>query len=262
MDSNEIILNVSNLTKIFEGPAGTKKKLFENINVDLSAGQFKSILAPIGSGKSTLLKIIAGLGKATSGEVKISDLNKDSSKIVLIPSNPSSLPWLNVEKNIEYIFKVISKKIDNKKIKEIINIVGLQGYETHFANNKSIGFRFRISLARALAVNPSVILIDEPFNNLDFNTKKEIYHNINDIYNNMNISFLLATSNISEAIFLSDSILVLQRNPIKVLGEIEVALQKKRRIEIFKDTLFDKIRNDIIQIYKSESDYSLHALTV
>ena len=78
----------------------------------------------------------------------------------------------------------------------------------------------------------------------------------------MDIAFLFATSNISEAVFLSDFILVLQKNPIKILKEIEVNLPPNRRIEIFQDELFDKIRSNVIQVYKSESDYSLHSLTI
>ena len=262
MADKETILKVSHLSKTFEGPVGTKKKLFDDINLNLSKGQFKSILAPLGSGKSTLLRIIAGLEKADSGEIFITDSNVYTAKIAFIPSRPSSLPWLNVEKNIEYILKLIAKDSDAGKINEIINLVGLQGYEKHFANNKSIGFRFRISLARALASKPSLILIDEPFNNLDFETKKEIYHLLNDFHNKMDLTFLIATSNISEAVFLSDSVLVVKKNPIKILSEIEITLPKDRRIEIFTDELFDGIRKDIMNIYVSKSDYSLHSLTV
>ena len=262
MVSKEIVLSISNLSKTFEGPLGTKKNLFEDINLSLVAGQFKSLLAPQGSGKTTLLRIIAGLEKANSGEVDITDTIPNPIKTAFIPSRPSSLPWLNVEKNIEYILNLISKNKDTKNIKELINIVGLTGYEKHYAHNKSVGFRFRISLARALAANPKIILIDEPLNNLDFESKKEIYHLLNDIHVKMDIAFLFATSNISEAVFLSDFILVLQKNPIKILKEIEVNLPPNRRIEIFQDELFDKIRSDVIQVYKSESDYSLHSLTI
>ena len=148
-------------------PAGARKHVLENIDFSIiqnpEAGQIISILAPYGSGKSTLLRIIGGIENPSAGEVLLNNVNYKTSaqKIIYLSEEPSSFPWLNVRHNLMFASEINSNNGIEKNINNIISLVGLNGYENHFPDNASIGFRFRISLARALIINPKFILIDD-----------------------------------------------------------------------------------------------------
>ncbi|MCX6148891.1 MAG: ATP-binding cassette domain-containing protein [Ignavibacteriales bacterium] len=261
---NKVLLNVKNLSKDFLGLGGNKNRILEDVSFNLHEKEFKTILAPQGAGKTILLRIIGGFESATIGSISFEQSKTTKPKAIFIPSNPSALPWLSVETNINFTLEFDSKDelTKKKKIKEVIELVGLAGYDNHIPDNRSVGFRFRISLARALAVDPQIILIDEPFNNLDITTKKEIYSLMRKIHSELNISFLFATSNISEAIFLSDSIVILEKNPAKILKELNVNLPLDRGMEIFTDERFLKSKNEIEQLFKSDQKQLFHTLVI
>ena len=214
------MIEVKNISKEYSDDSGSINIILKNISLSISPGKITSIVAPNNSGKSTLLKIISGLELATIGEVR----KKDDQKIVLIPSKPSSFPWLNVEENISL---GLLKK-DSNKVKKIIENAGLEGYESFYPNNKSYGFRFRIALARSLAHEPEAILLDEPFDQMDIQAKKEILQLLLDTKNKMKETFLFATSNITEALYLSDKIYLMKKDPGEIFSEIDINFQKER----------------------------------
>ena len=250
------IINLNNVTKYYNKD-GIIYHVLEDVNLTINEGGFKSILAPYSSGKSTILKIMAGLEQPTSGKV-----DKNEGRIVFIPSKPSSFPWLNVRENIEIAIKQNVDKEEVSKVQKFIDLTGLTGYENHFPNNKSIGFRFRIALARALAVYPSILLIDEPFNLLDQETKKEIYLLLRNVFSQLNITIVLTTSNISEAIFLSDSIVLMQANPTRIFNEVKISLPNERDLSLFSSSEFIEIRKEIEESYKAEQSQALSSFLV
>ncbi len=258
MDKNQAILKVKNISKDFIDEFGYTSHLVEDISFEVPAGQFTSILAPMNEGKSTLLKIIAGMEKQTSGDIKFK--NESDCDCVFIPAKPSSLPWLNVEKNIELLKKNdCGFSITDQDITDAIKQVGLAGYEDHIPKNKSLGFRFRISLARALATKAKLILLDEPFNYFEKTTKKEVYQLLRNIHESMDTSFILATSNISEAIFLSDNILLLQDKPSRVLDNVIVDLPSRRDINILNVESFQITKKKIENTLKYNPDHALNS---
>ncbi len=212
-----ILLEAKNITKNFTTEFGLKVELFENVSFELGEKEILTFLAPKGAGKSTLVKIAAGFLKPDSGEVKI------YTPPVYIPEKPNSFPWLNVEENLLFANSFLSKE----EIAELLDFVGLEGYGKHFPNNISVGFRFRISLARALALRPKIVILDEPFALARHDVKKELYDLILKAKEEKNISFLIATSNISEAIYFSDKIIQLSKKPGKIINEVEVSNLKK-----------------------------------
>ena len=257
METEKYLLQVKNVTKYFEMPAGAKRHVLEDINISVKYpgenGQIISILAPFGAGKTTLLRIIAGLEKPTSGEVKYSEQNYTPSlqKIIYIPEKPSSFPWFNVRQNLTFAFE-INDKNNTDNITEILSLVGLTGYENHFPYNDSIGFRFRISLARALVVKPDLILIDDSIKKLDFETKEEIYNLINNLGIKLNINFIFATTNISSAIKLSDSILIMKKEPGLIFHELKLKKEPGRRLELSADN-FSASKHEIEALFKSKN---------
>lgn len=247
MESAQIILN--NISKEYSIEFGFRINLLQNISFTLPLNKSVSIIAPKGSGKSSLLKIISGIETPTAGTIT----NHDKFNVVLIPSKPSSFPWLNVQENIRFA----NPEISADKEKELLLTVGLDGYETHFPHNKSLGFRFRIALARALAVDPDLILLDEPFNEMDITTKEEIYNLIRKAEFNTHISFLIGTSNITEAVFLADKVFLMKKNPGEIIDDFEIDLPADRRDDIIVTDSFNQIRVKIGNSFKSKESYKV-----
>ncbi|MFZ0452649.1 MAG: ATP-binding cassette domain-containing protein [Ignavibacteriaceae bacterium] len=258
METDKYLLRVRNVSKYFEMPAGAKNHALEDINMLVKYpeenGQVISILAPFGSGKTTLLRIIAGLEKPSSGEIIFKNKNYTPSfqKIIYIPEKPSSFPWLNVKQNLAFVSEINEKNDVEKNTGEIISLVGLNGYENHFPHNDSIGFRFRISLARALVVKPDVILIDDSLKKLDFETKEEIYHIINSAAVKLNTSFIYATTNISSAVKLSDSIFIMEKDPGFIFHELKIKKDYGKRLELTAGN-FSAVKNEIEALFKSKN---------
>jgi len=253
--NQENILEISNITKIFSDEHGTKRKVLEGISftVPVSSPKITSIIAPFGAGKSTLFKIIAGIETATKGEVilKKEKYLQPNGKIVLIPERSSTLPWLNVRKNIELLYRLETCRKNNGShdINELIALVGLSGYENHYPYNSSFGFRFRISLARALLLNPIVLLLDDCFRKMDVATREEIYNLLEFVSKKVDTHFLLATTNIIEAIRLSGRILLMSKAPGRIYKEIYVT---DEHITDYNDSRFNKYRQSIEKAFSEE----------
>ena len=258
METDKYLLQVKSIAKYFEMPAGAKNHVLEDINFSikysLKNGQIISVLAPFGAGKTTLLRIIAGLEKPSYGEIIFNEQSyyPKLQKIIFIPEKPSSFPWFNVKRNLTFANEINEKNNFEKNINEIVSLVGLTGYENHFPHNDSIGFRFRISLARALVVKPDIILIDDSIKKLDFETKEEIYHLINNIAVKLNISFIFATTNISSAIKLSDSIYMMKKNPGFIFHELNLKKEPDKRLKLTADE-FSVIKKEIEALFKSKN---------
>ncbi|MBK8946398.1 MAG: ABC transporter ATP-binding protein [Ignavibacteriae bacterium] len=249
---SENILKAENISKHYSDQVGYTIHLLENISFSINKNEFATILAPKGSGKTSLLKIISGLENPSAGKII-----SESKKIFFIPSKPSSFPWLNVYDNISF-----NTKLDRNKIDEIIKLVGLHGYDEHFLHTKSEGFRFRISIARALANEPDLLVIDEPFNNLNDKTREEIYILLRNIFNIKKISILFGTTNITEAIFLSDKIYLMKKNPGEIIEKLKVDLSKKREISLMETEQFQSSRNEIEEIFKTKLQCTLYHFSV
>ena len=222
------ILEIKNLSKTYTDISGTNQKILKGLNISCSEGEIISIIAGKNSGKSTLLKIIGRLDEPSEGSVEI------KGKAVFIPSLPSSFPWLNVVENI----KIVDNRLTNEEINRLLNLVGLDGYGDHHPDNRSLGFRFRISIARALAADPILILIDEPFTEMNEKTKAEIYSLIKRINREIKKGFILTTSKISEAVFLSNKIYLMKRDPGEIIGEIKINKELERISDIFSKKEF------------------------
>jgi ABC-type nitrate/sulfonate/bicarbonate transport system ATPase subunit len=238
-------LEVKNITKYFKGEAGSRQLIFENLSFSINEEHnITSILAPFGGGKTTLLKILSGLDSDFMGEILLNG-DKTKNKFPFIPEKPASFPWLNVKGNIRSIIDVLEKEERPSEIKlqELIDLTGLTSYEDHFPHNKSYGFRFRISLARALAVSPQIILLDDPFKPMDSETKDEIFELIKKIATIKRIKFILTTSNITEAALLSDKILLIKNKPVYLSGEIIID-KYKHRLEQLKDEIQEIVQKE------------------
>jgi ABC-type nitrate/sulfonate/bicarbonate transport system ATPase subunit len=246
------MIEIKNISKEYFNSVGFRSLVLKNINITLQQGEVVSIIAPIGSGKSTLLKIISGLEVPTIGEIK----NSSDGRIIYLPSKSSSFPWLSVHDNIVFDLK----NYKEKEIKKIIKLVGLEGYQSFHPHNKSLGFRFRISLGRSLANNPSAILIDESFKNMDNPTKTEIYSLIRNISKAKNITFLVATSNVTEAIIISHRIYLVKKDPAEIIAELKTSLPEDHDFISVDTELLVQNRNIILNSFNDVEPQKLHGI--
>ncbi len=256
MNSNKIILKVESLTKDYLDPTGFKLRLFEELSFQIHENEFTVFLAPRGAGKSTLFRILANVEKSYSGNV-LSDSNRLS---VLIADRPTSLQWLSVKDNIKYV----APNATEEEIKKVISDVGLEGYEDFSPHPRSYGFRFRIELARALVHNPEIILIDDALKNIsDAEVRFELLlklRELNKIYSNT--TFLFATNNLTDGLFLSDKFIVMSNHPGQIISTLEINLPDERDLEIVKSQQFLELRNKIEKLYKEHNNQLFLEITV
>jgi len=225
----ENILDIKSLSKSYFNDSGARQIVLEDVNLRIKSnkngGSFTSILAPFGSGKTTLLKILAGL-ESYDGEVTLNGkrIDKPTGEIIYIPEKACSFPWLNVKENIELPSKLYKRNDKNLHVnsEELINLVGLRGYEDFYTSSSASGFRQRIAIARALSFNPKFILFDDVLKNFDAETHVEFIELLKRITAEKNTSFLLVTTNISEAILLSQKVFLMRKNPGQIIKELDI----------------------------------------
>lgn len=223
-------LEIKNVSKVF--PQGDNSlEVLKDINVTVNPGEFVSIVGASGCGKSTLIRIIAGLETATCGQVLLNGepVSKPSVETGLIFQESRLFPWLSVEKNIEFgIHENMNNKEKKQLVQEYINTVQLTGFEKAYPAQLSGGMQQRVSIARTIINNPSVLLLDEPFGALDALTRINMQNAVLDIWQKHKTTMILITHDIDEAIFLSDKILVMSSRPGVISKEIPVRISKPR----------------------------------
>ncbi len=229
------LLEFKNVSRRFLLPQG-EVTVLEDISFQAMEGEFITIVGPSGAGKSTLLRMINGLLQPSSGSILYEDreqrgINFDTAMVF---QNFGLLPWLTVSQNIELGLEARTKDIElrRNRVRHYITKVGLEGYEEAYPRELSGGMKQRVGLARALAVEPSLLLMDEPFSSLDVLTSINLRNELLDIWSdrdNVVNTMVMVTHNIEEAIELSDRILILSNRPGKIAGELKIDLPRPRR---------------------------------
>ncbi|WEK48749.1 MAG: nitrate/sulfonate/bicarbonate ABC transporter ATP-binding protein [Candidatus Kaistia colombiensis] len=243
------IVSVENVGHFYQKGGATDLLVLDGVNVTLRSNEIVSLLGRSGSGKSTLLRIIAGLMPASSGSVTISGqaVNGPASQVAMVFQSFALFPWLTVLQNVEIGLEAqgMAPGLRRKQALTAIDLIGLDGFESAYPKELSGGMRQRVGLARALVVQPEVLLMDEPFSALDVLTAETLRTDLLDLWceGRMPIqAILLVTHNIEEAVLMSDRILVFASNPGRVIAELKVDLpQPRNRL----DPAFRQIVDDI-----------------
>jgi NitT/TauT family transport system ATP-binding protein len=220
------ILTVKNLSKSIKLEK-ENLKILDEVSFELEQGSFTTIIGPSGSGKSTLLRIIAGLIKPSSGSFNFSE---DKPRISFVFQSFALFPYLSVKENVEFGLKMKGSppRQTSQKVKELIEEVGLTGFETKHPKELSGGMRQRVGIARALAIDPDIILLDEPFSALDEFTAEKLRKVLVDVWSNRRVTVFMVTHLVREAIELSDDIIVLSKRPGSVKKILHNPLKRPR----------------------------------
>jgi NitT/TauT family transport system ATP-binding protein len=224
-----------------------------NVNLEIKQGEFISLVGPSGCGKTTLLRTIADLQKATSGSITVrgqspSDI-RNKKKYGIVFQSPVLYEWRTVRRNVCMPMELmgIPKKDRTARVTKMLELVGLMEFGKKYPHELSGGMQQRVNIARALAIKPEILLMDEPFSALDEFTKEKLHEDVQRIWWKTNKTILFVTHNIQEAVFLSTRVVVLSPHPGRVSAVIDIDLPRPRTLAM-KDTpeftaLVSKVRN-------------------
>ncbi|KWV55251.1 hypothetical protein AS156_06090 [Bradyrhizobium macuxiense] len=247
------MFSVRGVSKHFENRDRKPFSALQEIDLDIQAGEFLSIIGPSGCGKTTLLNLVAGFIKPTTGVVlkegvEISGPGPDRTMMF---QDYALFPWLTVADNIAFGLgaQKLRRKERDARVNHFISLVGLDGFDKAYPAQLSGGMRQRVSIARALAPDPDVVLMDEPFAALDSLTRDRLQEELLAIWSRTRKTFLLITHNVEEAVFLSDRVIVMESRPGRIRSVIDVAIPRPRFPEIrVRDPLFLNLKHEVLDL--------------
>ncbi|MFC9999919.1 nitrate/sulfonate/bicarbonate ABC transporter ATP-binding protein [Nocardia sp. NPDC127526] len=249
------VITVDRVTKNFTNPSGAQLPVLSNVSLELRDGEIVALLGKSGSGKSTLLRIIAGLVRPSAGVARYrdSEISAPNDGTAMVFQTFALLPWLTVQQNVELGLRALGvpEPERTQRTMAAIDMIGLDGFENAYPKELSGGMRQRVGFARALVVQPEVLLMDEPFSALDVLTAENLRGQLIRLWAQSDFptrTVLMVTHNIEEAVQLADRILVLDTNPGRIKGEIRIPLEHPR------DTRGRHFLNIVDQAYRMLTD--------
>ena len=244
-------LEVENLVKSYPTQDKGKFTVLDNVNLTIGEDEYISVIGHSGCGKSTLLKIIGGFEKATSGSIRLDgkEIRKPGADRMMVFQNYSLLPWLTVRENIRLAVDEVLKNANRAEKISIVNehlaMVNLTAAADKYPDEISGGMKQRVGIARALAIRPKMLLMDEPFGALDALTRGKLQRQVLDIWENHRQAVMMITHDVDEAIYMSDRIILMTNGPSAKIGEIlKVPFAHPRdRIAMRNSTEYFELRN-------------------
>lgn len=250
----ETEIKIENLCVSFPDKDGGEPVIaLSNVNLEIKQGEFISLLGPSGCGKTTLLRTIADLQQATSGSISVRGLTpreiRLQKKYGIVFQSPVLYEWRTVRRNVCMPMELLGmpKKDRTARVTKMLELVGLMEFGKKYPHELSGGMQQRVNIARALAIRPEILLMDEPFSALDEFTKEKLHEDLLHIWQKTNKTILFVTHNIQEAVYLSDRVVVLSPHPGRVSATVDIDLPRPRPIEIKESAEFNalvsKVRN-------------------
>jgi NitT/TauT family transport system ATP-binding protein len=226
----------------YQPRTGSRLLAIDRLNLDIEEGEFVSIVGPSGCGKTTFLKIVDGLLRPTSGRLELDGrvISEPGRDRAIVFQDSSLFPWYTVLRNVAYGLECqgIGGRDACQRAMPLIKLVGLAGFENHFPYELSGGMQQRVNLARALTVDPELLLMDEPFAALDAQTREIMQAELLRIWNQTHKTVLFITHQIDEAIFLSDRVIVMSARPGRIIADLRIEIPRPRDLRVKRNPQF------------------------
>jgi NitT/TauT family transport system ATP-binding protein len=252
-------LEIRGATKIYEAKTGPVHAL-QDFSLDVTSGELVCILGPSGCGKTTLLWAMAGLHALTRGDILLDGspiTGPRPAEIGMMFQDANLLPWRNLRKNIELPFEIKNQPVDDGRIETLLEEVGLNGFERSFPRELSGGMQQRASIVRALAPDPGVMLLDEPFGALDAFTRDEMNLLLMRLWSETNKTIVFVTHNISEAIFLADRVVVMTPRPGRLARIFDIELPRPRTVDMTFEREFIALIQEIKRVVETGARHTV-----
>lgn len=249
----DCLVKVRHLHLDFIESDGTLEVLDE-LNFEIAPGSFTCVIGPSGGGKSTLLRALAGLINPSSGEILIDGQSPDKAAIGMVFQKPDLMPWRTLAQNISLPLELdgIQGTELQEKTQQLVELVGLNGFEKHYPHELSGGMAQRASIARALIREPKLLLLDEPFGQLDAFTRERMGDELLRIWEEKHQTVLMVTHSIPEAVYLSDRVLVLSSRPARIKQDLTIDLPRPRMEGMQFSAAFNQYCNRLHQELEPE----------
>ncbi len=255
--SEDLVIQVENVSKVFHTRKQGRVVALEDLTLEVPYGKFVTVVGPSGCGKSTLIKMIAGLVPVSAGRILYQGLEVRglSTKVGYVPQESKLFPWLTLEENVGFGLESrnYTRQERERRVRDYVQLAGLTGFEKYYPSQLSGGMSKRASIIRALAYDPPVILMDEPFGPLDAQTRMILQDELLKIWKKRQQTILFVTHDLVEAVALADQVVVMTHRPGRIKDILEVPMARPRNIfEIHRQDGFEETYAHLWSIFRHE----------
>jgi NitT/TauT family transport system ATP-binding protein len=243
------IVEIRGVSKSYARDRSAPLLALDGLDLTIEDGEFVALLGPSGCGKSTLLNLVAALEEPSSGSVLVEGAAptrlRDQHRLGIAFQDSALLPWLSVRANVALPFRIASRPVDHDRVQHLIALAGLQGFEDARPSQLSGGMRQRAAIARALCLEPELLLLDEPFGALDAVTRRRMNLELQQIWLDRKLTTLMVTHSVDEALFLADRVVVMSGRPGVIVESLAVPFPRPRRIDCMRLEQFHQLTDHL-----------------
>jgi NitT/TauT family transport system ATP-binding protein len=252
------IMTVENVTHRYEA-RGEAVLALDNVSLEIPAHKFVGIVGPSGCGKSSLMMMMAGLVTPTEGRIVLDGATVSGpspDKVGVMFQDPSLFPWRTAHDNVEFPLEVrgVPKAERGEAARKALDLVGLKDFATRLPHELSGGMKQRVSIARSLSHDPSILIMDEPFSALDEQMRMRLGHELLRIWDKTRKTVVFVTHSLTEAVYLCDEVIVMSARPGRIVERVEIDLERPRSYETMATERFGRLRDHIWQLIRSDAD--------